>query len=94
VEKAPALKLPPQEQKVLTQARKKIEQIKKDLLHARGLTPKEMQLAVKAGLIPKDQAYWWMEEWQKGEREAEADLRAGRMKAFDTVEDFIKDLRS
>ena len=35
-----------------------------------------------------------MEEWQKGEREAQADKRAGRVKAFDTLEDFIKNLRS
>lgn len=94
VEKAPVPKLTLQEQKILARARKKIERIKKDLLHVRGLTLKEAQLAVKVGLIPKDQAYWWMEEWQKGEREAEADTRAGRVKAFDTVEDFIKNLRS
>ena len=29
-------------------------------------------------LIPKDQAWFWTEEWQEGEREAEEDIRSGR----------------
>ena len=40
----------------------------------------------------EDQAWFWTREWQAGEREAEADLAAGRYQAFDTMEDLIDDL--
>lgn len=43
-------------------------------------------------LIPADQAWYWTEEWQAGEREAQADIEAGRTKRFDTVEELMKDL--
>ena len=44
--------------------------------------------------IPKDQAWFWTEEWQEGEREADEDIKAGRVKAFDNVDDLIADLES
>ena len=40
----------------------------------------------------EDQAWFWTEEWQAGEREAEADLVAGRYQVFDTMEELIDDL--
>jgi len=40
----------------------------------------------------EDQAWFWTEEWQAGEREAESDLAAGRYQSFDTMEDLIDDL--
>ena len=40
----------------------------------------------------EDQAWFWTKEWQAGEREAEADLAAGRYQVFDTMEDLIDDL--
>ncbi len=40
-----------------------------------------------------DQAYFWTEEWQKGEREADEDIRADRVTAFDNVEDALRHLR-
>ena len=48
------------------------------------LRPKQM--------IDKDQTWFWTEEWQTAEREAEEDLRAGRVKAFDTLDGLIADL--
>lgn len=30
-------------------------------------------------LVDADQAWFWSAEWQQGEREAEADIRAGRV---------------
>jgi hypothetical protein len=33
----------------------------------------------------EDQAWFWTPAWQAGEREAEADLVAGRYQAFDTI---------
>jgi antitoxin MazE len=43
-------------------------------------------------LIDKDQTWFWTEEWQAAEREAEDDLRAGRVKAFETLDELIADL--
>jgi bifunctional DNA-binding transcriptional regulator/antitoxin component of YhaV-PrlF toxin-antitoxin module len=54
--------------------------------HSLVLTPKK--------IIDKDQAYFWSEEWQAAEREAEADIAAGRVRQFDNVEDLIRELNS
>lgn len=40
------------------------------------------------------QKYFWHPAWQLGEREAEADLRSGRYKDFDSVEDLLSYLRA
>jgi AbrB family looped-hinge helix DNA binding protein len=39
--------------------------------------------------IPPDQAWFWTEHWQRMEREAQADIDAGRVYKFDDVEDMI-----
>ncbi len=43
-------------------------------------------------VIDKNQAYFWTGGWQEGEREAEEDLRTGRMARFETLADLIADL--
>jgi len=43
-------------------------------------------------LIDKDQTWFWTQEWQAAEREAEDELRAGQVKAFDTLDELISDL--
>ena len=40
--------------------------------------------------MDKSQAYFWTEEWQKGE--AEADIKAGRLRTFDSVEELLDEL--
>jgi AbrB family looped-hinge helix DNA binding protein len=77
--RAPAPRLTTPEQRMLPRVRTKIERIRKDLVRAKGLTREEAAVAAKAGIIEPDQRYWWTEEWQKGERAAEADRRAGRV---------------
>jgi len=42
--------------------------------------------------VAEDQTWFWSEEWQDGEREAEADIAAGRFEVFDSMEDLIEDL--
>lgn len=42
--------------------------------------------------VDRSQAYFWTSRWQKGEQEAEEDIRAGRVSAFDNVDDLIEDL--
>jgi AbrB family looped-hinge helix DNA binding protein len=43
-------------------------------------------------LIDKDQTWFWTQDWQAAEREAEDDLRTGRVKAFETLDELIADL--
>ena len=40
----------------------------------------------------EDDAVYDDPEWQQGEREADEDIRAGRVKEFASVEDLIRDL--
>ncbi|WP_010532485.1 AbrB/MazE/SpoVT family DNA-binding domain-containing protein [Lentibacillus jeotgali] len=40
--------------------------------------------------IPKDQAWFWTEEWQKEEREVEEDIKAGRLSEPMSAEETIK----
>ncbi len=44
-------------------------------------------------VIDATQAWFWTKEWQAGEREADADLAAGRIQTFEAAEAFIKALR-
>ena len=48
----------------------------------------EIVLRVKK-LVDKEQAWFWTERWQEGEREAEDDIRAGRVDSFDNAKDAI-----
>ena len=92
--KAPAASLTKKEQEILLKTKEKIEQIQKDIPHSQGLAKEEAKVACKVGLIDPDQAWWWTEEWQKKEREAEKDVKEGKVKKFSNVEDLIKDLHS
>lgn len=47
-------------------------------------------------VIKKDQEYFWTKEWQEGEKEADEDIRRGRLSrpyGEDELDQFIKDLR-
>jgi AbrB family looped-hinge helix DNA binding protein len=46
------------------------------------------------GVIDATQAWFWTEEWQAGEREADADLAADRGESFDSGEEFLDALRT
>lgn len=37
-----------------------------------------------------DQSWYWTDEWQEGERQADAEIEAGRVERFDTAEDAIE----
>ena len=90
MEKAPVPNLTARERKALVRARKKIRRIRQDMASARGLTVQEAAAAAKVGVISHDQQWWWTEEWQKGERETERDLHAGRTKVFENAEELIQ----
>jgi len=75
--------------------RLKIKKIQQDLAHSKGLTRDEIMTAIKLGLINKDQVWWWIEEWQKGEREAQKEINEGKlMGPFSTVEQFKSAIES
>lgn len=42
--------------------------------------------------VKPGQEWFWSEEWQAAEREAEADLAAGRYEVFENDEDFLASL--
>jgi len=44
--------------------------------------------------VPASQKWFWDNEWQQGEQEAEEDIKAGRVRKFDHVNDLIADLES
>ena len=44
--------------------------------------------------IDPDSAYYWTREWQAGEREADEDIREGRVISFDDPEEGIQYLRN
>ena len=43
-------------------------------------------------LIDASQAWFWSREWQQGEREASADIKAGRVTSSGSSEAFLKSL--
>lgn len=43
-------------------------------------------------MIPKDQAWYWSKEWQEGEKEADEDLKAGRITKAMNKDEALKHL--
>ncbi|MBI4700413.1 MAG: AbrB/MazE/SpoVT family DNA-binding domain-containing protein [Deltaproteobacteria bacterium] len=55
----------------------------------------ETVVLVPAGRIPKDQRYFWTEEWQRREREADEAIAAGDVLGpFEDADEAIEALRS
>ena len=52
----------------------------------------EKAVLIPKRLVDKNQAYFWTKKWQDAEKEADEDVRAGRVNVFDSVEELIKDL--
>lgn len=43
-------------------------------------------------IIDKAQSWFWTKKWQDAEKEADEDMRAGRVKTFDNADNLMKDL--
>ena len=52
----------------------------------------ERAVLIPKKLVDKSQAYFWTRKWQESERAADEDIKAGRVKTFDSVDELIKDL--
>lgn len=44
-------------------------------------------------MVPKDQAWFWTDGWQEAEKEVDLDIKAGRIKTANNLDDLMKDLR-
>ena len=45
--------------------------------------------------IPRDQAWFWTKEWQQREREADEDIKQGRLSGpFESVEELLRHLHA
>jgi len=90
-DRVPAAALSASEQRILERAQDKIELINNDLPNSKGLTKAEIRVAVKAGLIEADQAWWWTEKSQKGYREGLSEIGGEGISAgFESIKD-LKD---
>jgi hypothetical protein len=49
---------------------------------------------IPKAVVDRSQAYFWTERWQAGEREAQADLDAGRVQRFDDMDEALDFLDS
>lgn len=58
-------------------------QLFRELRHDAGLKPTR---------IDENQAWYWTEQWQQWEREADEDIAAGRTKEFNSVNELIESL--
>lgn len=56
------------------------------------LVEDERAVLVPKKLVDKSQAYFWTKRWQEAEKEADEDIRAGRVKTFESVDELIEDL--
>ncbi|MFC1937591.1 AbrB/MazE/SpoVT family DNA-binding domain-containing protein [Chloroflexota bacterium] len=52
----------------------------------------EKAVLVPKRLIDKSQAYFWTKKWQEGEKEADEDIKAGRVKVFHSADELMNDL--
>ena len=73
------------------------KQIMKKLLLKEGdkieFEVKEDEIVIRPVLIiDKTQSWFWTKKWQKAEREADEDIKAGRVKTLDEVDSLMKDL--
>jgi len=74
------------------EVRKRIRASEGDVFLAEVRDSDEIVLRRKR-LVDASQAYCWTDEWQRGEREAQEDIRRGRVKRFRTAKTLIADLK-
>ena len=47
----------------------------------------------KKSLVDASQAYFWTDQWQRGEREAQEDIKGGGVKRFRSAKALVADLK-
>lgn len=74
------------------EVRRRLRASEGDVFVAEIRDPDEIVLRKKS-LVDASQAYFWRDEWQKGEREAQEDIRRRRVKRFRSAKALIADLK-
>lgn len=75
-------------------SKEEIDRIKEKMKKRAGLNAKERKIAIEAGLIDPEQEWFWTPGWQRGEKEADEDIRKGRVsKIFESAEEAIAQLK-
>ena len=74
------------------EVRRRVRAAEGDVFLAEVREPDEIVLRKKS-LIDASQAYFWTDEWQRGEHEAQEDIRRGRVKRFRSAKALIADLK-
>jgi AbrB family looped-hinge helix DNA binding protein len=75
-----------------SEVRRRMRVSKGDVFVVEMRTPDEIVLRKKS-LVDASQAYFWTDEWQRGEREAQEDIRRGRVKRMRSTKVLISDLK-
>lgn len=44
-------------------------------------------------MVPKDQAWFWTDGWQLAEKEIDEDIKVGKIKTANNIDELMKDLR-
>lgn len=71
------------------------KRLKVDIGDTLEIVEKDGALVIKpVMIIEKSQAYFWTDEWQKGEKESEEAKRKEKFKEFKKAEEAVKWLRS
>ncbi len=83
-----------EETTLLAHLQEKISHLQQHLGDATGLTAGELFWAIQYHLIPEEQAYWWSESWQVGEREVEHAKQTGQVMTFETVDSLLAELQT
>src|ERR671937_1963597 len=74
------------------EVRRRVRANEGDVFVAEVRDPDEIVLRRKS-LVDASQAYFWTDEWQRGEREAQEDIRRGRTKRFRSAKALVADLK-
>ncbi len=72
------------------QVRKKLGIVEGDMVEIE--IKDDTAVLVPQKLVDKSQAYFWTKEWQEAEREADIDIKAGRVKVFNSAGELIEEL--
>lgn len=69
------------------------ESVRVDLVAGDTRVPMIIQMKtggqLEMALIDPDQAWFWTEQWQAGEREADEDIAAGRGETYENTDEFL-----
>ncbi len=63
-------------------------------------TGDKLEFSVKDGriliqpvvIVPKDQAWFWTESWQREEKIIDEQIKEGQLKSFNSIDDLIEEL--